>query len=115
MPSQVKLTTIDDVANDEDLLRYYETHRRLLNYLSHQLAMAAASVKAMLRVHDKRPGGRAGRAARVARPLALAAAALILVSKYVTISARRFSLEYDEEITARRGRRRTSRPFTFGG
>jgi hypothetical protein len=100
--------TIDDVETDEDLKRYYAYNRKLITFLAREFANTAAELAAMLKAHDEAAGQK--RRGKVVRPIALASGVLILVAKYVTLSARRFETEYQPEIDAnRRGRRRTNR------
>lgn len=98
----VRVPTIDDVRTDADLVRLFQLHKRNINWLCHELALTAATIKAMLRDADRKAGKR--RAARVSRPVALAAGVLVLVSKYMAVAARRFTTEYAEEIGHERRR-----------
>lgn len=113
MSRSLRVMTIDDVNTDEDLKRFFKTTRSIVNALSMMLALAAATLKAMLKDYDKKAGKR--RRGKVARPLALAAGTLILVSKFLTLAARRFDQEYNEEIAASGRRRQQSRRIRFGG
>jgi uncharacterized membrane protein len=113
MSNNLKVMTIDDVVNDEDLKRYFEYNRKTINFFAYQFAVAAASLKAMLKDHDKRAGR--NRRAKVARPLALAAGIMVLVAKYLALSARRFDQEYATERQAAGRQRRAARSMRFGG
>ena len=112
MPANLRIMVIDDVTSDADLKRYYEHNRKLINFFCLQFALTAAQLKAMLREHDKRSGQH--RAASVARPIALAAGIMVLVSKYLALSARRFELKYQPELQAAGRARRRSRTLNFG-
>jgi hypothetical protein len=112
--STVRVMTIDDVQTDEDLQKYYAYNRKLLVFLAREFANTAAELSAMLKAHDERAGKK--RRGKVVRPMALAAGVLILVGKYVTLSSRRFKLEYQPEIDANKRRpTRTRRSMNFGG
>lgn len=113
MSSQLRVMTIDDVVNDQDLMRYYEHNRKMINFFGYQLAVSAAALKAMLRDSDKRSG--LNRRAKVARPLALAAGLMVLVAKYIALSARRFETEYAPERRAAGRHRQRARSMRFGG
>lgn len=110
----LRVMVIDDVTTDDDLKRYYEHNRKVANFFAFQFALAASSLRAMLREHDKRTGRR-GRAARVARPMALAAGIMTLVAKYLALSAKRFEMEYAEELRAAGRPRTKARTMKFGG
>lgn len=111
----LRVMTIDDVQTDEDLKRYYAYNRKLVTFLAREFANTAAELAAMLKAHDEKAGKK--RRGKVVRPMALAAGVLILVARYVTLSCRRFEVEYQPEIQAnRRGRaRRGRRTMDFGG
>jgi hypothetical protein len=114
--STLRIMTIDDVQNDEDLKQYYAYNRKLVTFLAREFANTAAELSAMLKAHDERAPGGKKRRGKVVRPMALAAGVLILVSKYITLSSRRFATEYQQEIEANRRRpTRGRRNFTFGG
>jgi hypothetical protein len=109
----MRIMTIDDVENDEDLKRYYNYQRKLITFLAREFANTAAELSAMLKAHDERAGKK--RRGKVVRPMALAAGVLILVSKYVTLSSRRFAVEYQPEIDNNRRRpRRGAKTMNFG-
>jgi hypothetical protein len=111
--STMRIMTIDDVQNDEDLKQYYAYNRKLVTFLAREFANTAAELSAMLKAHDEKAGKK--RRGKVVRPMALAAGVLILVSKYVTLSSRRFATEYQPEIEANRRRpQRARRNFNFG-
>lgn len=112
MSKIVRIRTIDDVANDEQLKDMLKTFRQTVTLLCREFAHAAADLSAMLRVYDQKAGRK--RRGKVVRPLALAAAVLVLVSRYVTLCAKRFEVEYAEEIAAHRRRARQPRRFRFG-
>lgn len=114
MAGNLRVMTIDDVQTDEDLKRYYAYNRKLVVFLAREFANTAAELSAMLKAHDERSGKK--RRGKVVRPIALAAAVLILVGKYVTLSARRFETEYQPEIEGNRRRKpRGRRSMDFGG
>lgn len=113
MSRSIRVMTMDDVNHDADLKRFLKTMRNMANALSMVFAQAAADLSAMLKDYDKRAGR--ARRGRVTRPLALAAGAMILVSRLLTLAATRFEREYHAEITASGRRRRESRRFTFTG
>lgn len=112
MPANLRIMIIDDVTSDADLKRYYEHNRKMVNFFCLQFALAASQLKAMLREHDKRSGQH--RAASVARPLALAAGIMVLVSKYLALSARRFDQKYQAELVAAGRAKRRNRTLNFG-
>jgi hypothetical protein len=113
MAATPRVFTIDDVQNDEDLRRYFANNRKLITWLAREYANSAAGLSAMLKPHDQR--SRKKRRSKVVRPMALAAAVLILISKYLTLAAKRFEVEYREEIQASgRKPRRTNRTMNFG-
>jgi hypothetical protein len=113
VPTTPRVWTIDDVQNDEDLRRYFRNQRKLITWLAREYASTAAQLSAMLKAHDDR--ARKRRRGRVVRPMALAAGVLILISKYLTASAKRFEVEYHDEIKASGRRvRRTDRTIHFG-
>jgi hypothetical protein len=112
--STLRVMTIDDVQTDEDLKQYYRYNRKLVVFLAREFANTAAELSAMLKVHDERSGKK--RRGKVVRPMALAAGVLILIGKYVTLSARRFEREYDQEINSNRRRpQRGRKTMNFGG
>jgi hypothetical protein len=112
--STLRIMTIDDVETDEDLKRYYSYNRKLITMLAREFANTAAELSAMLKAHDERAGVK--RRGKVVRPMALAAGVLILVSKYVTLSSRRFAAEYQPEIDNNRRRpQRGRKTMNFGG
>jgi hypothetical protein len=113
MSRSVRVMTMDDVNTDEDLKRFLKTMRAMANALSMVFALAASQLGAMLKDYDKRAGK--NRRGRISRPLALAAGAMVLVSKLLTLAARRFDQEYHNEIVASGRRRREARRFRFGG
>jgi hypothetical protein len=112
--STLRIMTIDDVENDEDLKRYYAYNRKLIVFIAREFANTAAELSAMLKAHDERSGRK--RRGKVVRPMALASGVLILVSKYVTLSSRRFKAEYAEEIDSANRRRpqRGRKSMNFG-
>lgn len=112
--STMRIMTIDDVENDEDLKRYFAYNRKLIVFMAREFANTAAELSAMLKAHDDRSGKK--RRGKVVRPMALASGVLILVSKYVTLSSRRFKLEYAEEIESANRRRpqRGRKSMNFG-
>jgi hypothetical protein len=113
MPA-IRVIPMDDVHNDEDLIAYFRYFIKLIAAMAREFASAAAVLSAMLRAYDEKAGKR-GRRRKVVRPLALAAGVMVLVSKYLALSARRFQVEYAEEIAAaKRPRRQSSRSFRFG-
>lgn len=110
----VRIMQIDDVETDEDLKRWYAQNRKAMNYFVREFASAAPQLAAMLKPHDERAGLK--RRSKVVRPIALAAAVMILIAKYLTLSARRFETEYSTELRA--SRRRSPQPrrsMKFGG
>lgn len=116
MSKVVRIWTIDDVENDEDLLRYYSFLRKMMLSFARELANNAAELNAMLKAHDKRAGVK--RRHKVVRPMGVAAGVLILVCRYITLSSKRFQVEYQPEIDAGRGTRKPrtgNRTIRFGG
>lgn len=112
--STLRVMTIDDVQTDEDLKQYYAYNRKLVVFLAREFANTAAELSAMLKAHDERAGVK--RRGKIVRPMALAAGVLILVGKYVTLSARRFEREYQQEIEHNRRRpQRGRKTMNFGG
>lgn len=105
---------IEDVQNDEDLARYFKTMRKLMAIQAREMAAAAAEVSAMLKTHDQRAGVK--RRHKIARPIAVNAALMILLGRNWALANRRFHLEYDAEIRGRSGRQRrhVRREITFG-
>jgi hypothetical protein len=111
MPT-IRVMTIADVHNDQDLKDYYKYNRKMMTYLAREYAATAAELGAMLKAHDQRYGKK--RRGKVVRPLALAAGVLVLVSRYITLSAKRFDVEYAPELD-RAGRKKVagSRTLNF--
>lgn len=109
----LRLMVIDDVTTDADLKSWYEHNRKTINFFCLQFALAAAQIKAMLREHDRRSGH--ARAAAVALPIALAAGVMVLVSKYLALSARRFDQRYQPELSAAGRKPARNRTLHFGG
>jgi len=114
MSRSIRVMTMDDVQTDADLRRFLKTMRDMSNAVSMVFALAAADITAMLKDYDKRAGR--NRRGRIARPLALAAGSMVLVSKLLTLAGRRFDQEYEQEIAASGRRRHESRrTFHFTG
>lgn len=108
----VKVPIIDDVTDDEELIAFFNTYRKLFNFLTVQLSLAATQIKAMLRVYDKAANNR--RAHKVSRPMALAAGMCVGAAKLCAMAAKRFQVEYEKEIAMARHKRRASSRFRFG-
>lgn len=114
MAITVRVPITDDVETDEDYLSMVRGHKKMINALSHQFAIAAAETNAMLKPYDEKGGRR--RRYKVSRPYGLAAVALLLVARYLKLVERRFKVEYADEIANSRRRVRTSRrSMRFGG
>lgn len=115
MAMHVRVPTIDDVETDEDLIHYFNHQRKMMMIYAREYASTAADLSAMLKAHDKRSGVK--RRHKVTRPVALAAAVMLLVGRYMALAAKRFRLEYQPEIEAARGRvrRAGNRTMKFGG
>lgn len=114
MARSVRIMTIEDVTTDDDLLNYYRYTRRLAHSLAREFAATAADLSAMLKAHDKRSGRR--RRGKVVRPMALAAGVMMLIARYIALSAKRFQVEYQPEIEANKRRRPSpsGRTIRFG-
>lgn len=108
-----RVPSIDDVQDDEELRTYFKFFRKLCNLLSHQLAMAAAQIQAMLKEYDRVAKTR--RAWKVARPIGLAAGLMVYAARLLTLAGKRFDTLYEAEIGAERSRRRAQRSFRFRG
>lgn len=114
MAINVRVMITDDVETDEDYLRMVRAHKKMINALSHHFAIACAETNAMLKPWDDKAGRR--RRHKVSRPYGLAAAVLMLVSRYLKLVERRFKAEYSAEIEANKRRVRTPRrSMKFGG
>jgi hypothetical protein len=112
----VRIATIDDVENDEDLIKFLNNQRKIMLAFAREYANCAAELSAMLKAHDKKSGVR--RRHKVVRPIGLAAAVMILICRYMTLASRRFQVEYQPEIDFHRGRgarRPGNRTMKFGG
>lgn len=117
----IRLPEIQDVEDDVDLLLHIKQTRKACGKFARELANTAGDLSAMLKAYDEAAKKR-GRRKKVIRPLALAAGVMILVSKYLALTGRRFTVEYAEEIAAaravRKGPRRRQaarRRFRFTG
>ncbi|GGK32300.1 hypothetical protein GCM10010124_26350 [Pilimelia terevasa] len=109
-----RLMTIDDVVTDKELRAYFRTYAKALAYHARELAMAAGTLGAMLRIHDQRASRK--RAGQIVRPIALASVLMFAAARYLKLACRRFETQYAPELQAagRRKKRSGRRELKFG-
>lgn len=114
----IRLPDVDEITSDEDLKRWLEHNRKVMNFIGWYLANSASVIKGILKTQDKRVGGQK-RAHQVSRPIAIAAGSFVVLARLFAVAHRRFTDLYGPDIRAARAargrqRRETPRSIRFG-
>lgn len=118
-PARGFLTPGGPIADNVTLIEWCEQSRRVLHTGALELGICAAEVDAKLRKVSRGlvvGGLTAGyRAGRVAKPIAQAAEALVVASRYIITASNRFEAVYMPELEAAGYRGKSQPGFAFKG